>query len=504
MPLGTPQPFQSGSPGASPTRISGVVVGASDELLIVRIATRGTSNFDGEVSSLTLDPGGSEQTIVNTALQPEQEVNQNAEIWEIDVSGVAQGTYNLDMAFDGSLNDYYVEVLPASGLDATVPRPNGTTAGASNDTPTITVTGLAAGDVVLGVIASRRGGNDLTVSDGTEDWDVEPGSQRTFGLRGTSAGASQTLGGTLGNATTNRWAFAAQAYRFAATGPAAPTGLQKADGSDDQVTALEWTNGETYDSVNVHRYLVSGTTPGAGTIIETITGSPAFRNDPAAPPDTQVYYVIEGVTAAGSAFSPELAVYTPPRRPTSVVVTPGPGGFTVESAVLADGGLLEVWLDAIPFPVATLNTANDFPWVEDSLQGGTQYTLRFRTVSNDFQRQSGFTTPIQVTTGTTVLPPAEPSNVVAVALSPTDVRITWQDNSANEDGFRVFRDGIQVHETAADVVEWTDPGRTPDTEYTYLVRSFNAAGPSGDSNAYVVRTPAVVAESAFVPQAILF
>ncbi|HYE13154.1 MAG TPA: fibronectin type III domain-containing protein, partial [Pyrinomonadaceae bacterium] len=91
-------------------------------------------------------------------------------------------------------------------------------------------------------------------------------------------------------------------------------------------------------------------------------------------------------------------------------------------------------------------------------------------------------------------PPAAPTNLVATALSGTQVRLTWADNSTNEDGFRLYRstDGkkfAQVAKPAANVTAYTDSGLSSGQTYYYRARSYNSAGNSGNSNIAKVTTP---------------
>jgi hypothetical protein len=83
---------------------------------------------------------------------------------------------------------------------------------------------------------------------------------------------------------------------------------------------------------------------------------------------------------------------------------------------------------------------------------------------------------------------------VAAAVSTTSVKLTWTDNSSNEDGFKVERstDGTtftQVTQTSANVTTFVDTGLTPGATYTYRVRATNSVGDSGYSNTASVTTP---------------
>jgi hypothetical protein len=61
-----------------------------------------------------------------------------------------------------------------------------------------------------------------------------------------------------------------------------------------------------------------------------------------------------------------------------------------------------------------------------------------------------------------------------------DATVTWQDNSANEDGFKVYRKtGVggtytQIGQVGAGVATFTDTGLAENTTYCYQIGAFNA------------------------------
>ncbi|MBN1675802.1 MAG: fibronectin type III domain-containing protein [Kiritimatiellae bacterium] len=101
-----------------------------------------------------------------------------------------------------------------------------------------------------------------------------------------------------------------------------------------------------------------------------------------------------------------------------------------------------------------------------------------------------------VTGGTPSNPPAAPSNLAASAPSPTSIRVTWQDNSNNETGFKLDRrqsgtsEWVRIATTAANVTSLTDSGLSPETTFYYMVKATNADGDSAYTSAVTVTTPA--------------
>jgi alpha-tubulin suppressor-like RCC1 family protein len=74
-----------------------------------------------------------------------------------------------------------------------------------------------------------------------------------------------------------------------------------------------------------------------------------------------------------------------------------------------------------------------------------------------------------------------PSNLSATATSISEIQLTWQDNSNNEDGFEIYLsiDGITYTPRATvgvNVISYSDTGLTPFTTYYYRVRAMNTIG----------------------------
>ncbi|MFP3953876.1 MAG: fibronectin type III domain-containing protein, partial [Candidatus Acetothermia bacterium] len=75
--------------------------------------------------------------------------------------------------------------------------------------------------------------------------------------------------------------------------------------------------------------------------------------------------------------------------------------------------------------------------------------------------------------------PEVPGNVKAKALSPSRITITWRDDSENEDGFRIYRDGSRIATVGSNVTSYTDTGLEAGRSYSYAVTAFNDSGESG-------------------------
>ena len=78
-----------------------------------------------------------------------------------------------------------------------------------------------------------------------------------------------------------------------------------------------------------------------------------------------------------------------------------------------------------------------------------------------------------------VQPPEPPSNLIAEPVSQQAVSLQWTDNSDNEDGFKIYRDGSVVATIGANITVYQDTGLEAGKSYHYIVKAYNVAGESG-------------------------
>jgi titin len=93
-----------------------------------------------------------------------------------------------------------------------------------------------------------------------------------------------------------------------------------------------------------------------------------------------------------------------------------------------------------------------------------------------------------VTDGSTEMPSA-PTTLAATTFSGTRIDLTWTDNSSNEIGFKLERCAgpscntfTQIATLSANTTSYSDVGAVLNTQYTYRIYAFNAAGTSAFSN----------------------
>ena len=121
------------------------------------------------------------------------------------------------------------------------------------------------------------------------------------------------------------------------------------------------------------------------------------------------------------------------------------------------------------------------------LQEGVTYRYAVRAFN-----QSG-ESPAALCAVTMPAPPNTPSNLEGAAISRSHVQLLWLDNSDDEEGFRVYRDGLLVGYVNADVTSYDDGGLRAATSYQYAVVAYNQTGDSQSSTAGIrTRNPSIV------------
>ena len=112
---------------------------------------------------------------------------------------------------------------------------------------------------------------------------------------------------------------------------------------------------------------------------------------------------------------------------------------------------------------------------DTGLSPATRYVYRVRAVNGD-GLESGLSSQAAATT-LDATEPSTPTNLVATPTDTDRIDLNWTASSDPESGiagYRIFRDGSQVGQTAQS--SYTDTGLSPATEYEYRVRAVNGDG----------------------------
>ena len=137
--------------------------------------------------------------------------------------------------------------------------------------------------------------------------------------------------------------------------------------------------------------------------------------------------------------------------------------------------------------VATVGTDVE-TWSDTSLQCGTTYAYRVWAYNGG--GDSGKTNEAAATTSS--CPPSSmpacPTWLRTTTASSSQINLQWEDNSTNEDGFKIERKQgccgpwTLVMTTGPNVKTWSNTGLSCGTAYAYRVWAFNAAGNSCKTN----------------------
>ncbi len=122
----------------------------------------------------------------------------------------------------------------------------------------------------------------------------------------------------------------------------------------------------------------------------------------------------------------------------------------------------------------------------DFTKGINDWKVATGDINNPTYISLDMTEPLEITDqGQT---PDAPISLSGQALSTSEIELNWTDNSDDEDGFRIYRDGSEVATVGANVTSFKDTGLSAGTTYTYYVAAYNTHGESSSSNSVDVTT----------------
>ncbi len=138
--------------------------------------------------------------------------------------------------------------------------------------------------------------------------------------------------------------------------------------------------------------------------------------------------------------------------------------------------------------IATVDE-NTTSYTNTGLAGNIKYYYRVRAYGTE--GNSLYSNEVSATTMD--IPAASPSDLEAATISTSRIKLTWEDNSSNETGFKIERKKsggtyTQIEAVDEDTTSFTDTGLANNTNYYYRVRAYNDAGDSLYSNEAVATT----------------
>jgi len=128
--------------------------------------------------------------------------------------------------------------------------------------------------------------------------------------------------------------------------------------------------------------------------------------------------------------------------------------------------------------------ANTESYLDKDLAENRTYCYRVRAYNS--AGSSPYTTERCATTSQAATPKA-PFNLMLKVISPNQIDLSWQDNSDNEEGFKLERKLVngkfaQIATVKANVTKYQDKKLSPEKTYCYRVRAYNGGKDSPYSN----------------------
>ena len=290
--------------------------------------------------------------------------------------------------------------------------------------------------------------------------------------------------------------------------PAAPSGLTATDVSS-LWAQLQWQDNSTNET-SFRIYRLTSQAPDVW-MVEGVVGAnattwldPTQRN-----PGQSLSFTVVAVDAAGESATSNVAPLTLPVAPAS------PSSAT---ASVVSGSWVNVqWQDNSGdesgfriyrlvsqspdvWQVEGLVEANTTTWLDPTQRtAGVTYSYRVTAVSSAGESAPSDTVPITIPAAVSTLPVAA-SSLTVTALTPTQDRLQWQDNSNNETGFLVYlltNRSPDLWAVAATVgpnlTSWqSSVPRIPGLTYWYYVAPYNDAGAAYPSNVAQVTMPPAI------------
>src|SRR5439155_281225 len=272
----------------------------------------------------------------------------------------------------------------------------------------------------------------------------------------------------------------------AATVLPAPSNLSATAVSTSQIN-LTWTdNSSNQDSVMIERSSDGLSFAQLGTVGANGTSYP----DTGLIPGTTYYYQVLAYHASSNspyAYPASATTFAPPAAPLNLVATAASSSQInltwTDNSSNEDGFKLYRSTDGVNFTYVKGLAANVTSCSDYDRSPGTTYY--YQVLAYNAGGNSPYSNRASVTTPTL---PAAPSNLVATAVSSSQINLTWIESSSNVHRVNLYRstDGVNysnINILAANNTRCSDDDRSPGTIYYYQVLAYtNAGGNSPYSN----------------------
>ncbi|MDX1962067.1 MAG: PA14 domain-containing protein [Pirellulales bacterium] len=288
---------------------------------------------------------------------------------------------------------------------------------------------------------------------------------------------------TYGNSTPSNVDSATPNY----TQPAAPTSLLAAAAGATTVN-LTWVD----NANNEDNYAVERSLDGVNfSVIATIPANSINYSDTGRTPGTTYFYQVRafnpGFSSNYSNISSATPNFTLPAAPSSLsAVSSGPTSINLtwlDNATDEQGFLVERSTDNVNFTQIANLASNTVAYSSTGLTTGVTYY--YRVLAYNQAGNSAFSNTASAVPQTAPL--VAPSSLVATAIGYDRIRLTWVDNSNNEQRFNIERSANGVNFTlvgfvSANTTSFIDQALNAGSAYTYRVRAQSTGGNSAYSN----------------------
>jgi C1A family cysteine protease/predicted secreted protein len=278
------------------------------------------------------------------------------------------------------------------------------------------------------------------------------------------------------------------------TPPAAPTGLTATAASYNQIN-LSWTDNAT----NETGFKIERSPDGATwTQIGTTAANVAAYSDTGLAASTTYYYQVRAYNGTADSAYTDIASTTtqplpaPPLAPSSLAATAASSSQINLTWVDSDtetGFKIErcTGVGCTNFTQIATVGANVTSYSNTGLTASTSYSYQVRAYNAG--GDSGYSNTATAVTQAAPVVPNAPTNLVASAVSRSQINLTWADNATDETGFRIERckgstctNFSQIATVGANVSSYSNTGLSSNSTYRYRVRAYNAGGNSAYSN----------------------
>ena len=253
--------------------------------------------------------------------------------------------------------------------------------------------------------------------------------------------------------------------------------------------AIAWTAGAgTASGFQVER---SARSAGPWEIVATTDATARIAHDSGRASEQQVCYHVIGLGASGDSAPSAAACTTPPARPTNLAAVAVSNAVALtweDHSAVEESYQVQRTIDGATFSTVSNLAPNSVSYRDAAVVVGTTYSYRVTATKDGGRSDFSNVVPVTIPSPQADPPLNAPSEVSAAAVGSTSMRLSWTDNTANEDGFRL--------EQATSVNgPWTLSGTTPanvtsltltepaEQQLCFHVVAFNANGNSPASTA---------------------